>query len=104
MQPPIPINDCGPAGKACCPPGGGPLCTTLDGCCSDAECVGGLCAVGKCVCQSGKTLCGKTCVDTNSDDSNCGACGNACPAGSQCCSGSCVFCPTGGECVGGQPV
>jgi hypothetical protein len=97
-------TDCPGAERACCPVGGIPLCTTPDGCCSDAECSGGgLCVVGKCVCRPGKTLCGKACVDTNSDDSNCGACNNICGAGTKCCSGSCVSCPTGGDCLPTQP-
>jgi hypothetical protein len=41
------------------------------------------------------TLCGSTCVDTNSNAANCGACGNACPAPSSNGSASCV----GGSCT-----
>jgi Stigma-specific protein, Stig1 len=59
--------------------------------------------VGKCVCPTGKTLCGKTCVDTKSDDSNCGVCGNTCGSGKSCCSGSCVSCPLGGDCLPTTP-
>lgn len=98
-NPSEPINDCGPLGKACCPPGGVPLCTTPDGCCSNAECPGGgQCVVGKCVCPSGKTLCGGKCVDNSNDDFNCGACGHTCGDG-KCCSGQCVPCPISGVCI-----
>lgn len=34
-------------------------------------------------------FCGGECRDTNSDESNCGACGNTCAAGEICCGGSC---------------
>ncbi|CAG8620260.1 271_t:CDS:2, partial [Acaulospora colombiana] len=38
---------------------------------------GQTCDNGKCVCTGKETLCSSTCVDTNSDSQNCGACGNA---------------------------
>lgn len=38
------------------------------------------------------TVCGGKCVDTASDPMNCGACGNGCPPGASCESGSCK-CP-----------
>ena len=41
------------------------------------------------------TLCGSSCVDTQTSASNCGSCGNACATGATCQSGACV-CP-GGE-------
>jgi Stigma-specific protein, Stig1 len=41
------------------------------------------------MCDGGQTLCTGRCVSTSSDGLNCGACGNACPAGQVCNSGSC---------------
>lgn len=35
------------------------------------------------------TMCGGQCVDTTSDDANCGVCFNACPSGSSCMGGIC---------------
>ncbi len=40
-------------------------------------------------CPTGQSRCGASCVDTPSDSANCGACGNACPAGTVCSSGAC---------------
>jgi hypothetical protein len=48
-----------------------------------------------------KTLCGQRCVDLETDSSNCGSCGHACPSGQTCsaamcgCSGSGCGCPAG---------
>lgn len=41
-------------------------------------------------CNSTQTLCGTTCVDTQSDDANCGACGTVCPTGQTCMAGACA--------------
>jgi hypothetical protein len=49
------------------------------------------------------TICGNLCVDTSTDDSNCGTCNNACTGGSSCsnsqcqCSGGLTYCS--GSCV-----
>jgi hypothetical protein len=40
-------------------------------------------------CTSDLTLCGGTCTALATDAANCGACGNACPAGHQCQGGQC---------------
>lgn len=46
-------------------------------------------------CKSSQTACGTKCVDTDTDSSNCGSCGNSCGSGS-CYNGSCQS--TGGSC------
>ena len=45
------------------------------------------------------TTCGADCIDTTSDDLNCGSCGNACPSGASCTASSCV-CGSGTLCSG----
>ena len=40
-------------------------------------------------CVSPKTSCGGQCVDTKTDNANCGGCGLACPKGESCCGASC---------------
>ncbi len=40
-------------------------------------------------CATGQTMCGNTCVDTQSDNSNCGTCRTSCPTGVGCAAGSC---------------
>ncbi|MEW6145757.1 MAG: hypothetical protein AB1598_12135 [Thermodesulfobacteriota bacterium] len=42
------------------------------------------------VCAPGETDCNGTCVDTNTDESNCGQCGVVCALGEICDSGACV--------------
>ncbi len=43
-------------------------------------------------CSASETWCTDTCVDLDTDDDNCGMCGNPCPSGSSCVSGACE-CP-----------
>ena len=51
-------------------------------------------------CVSGTVRCGDTCVATQTDNNNCGACGSACSGGNVCVAGACV-CPVGqGVCNG----
>ncbi|MBL8937309.1 MAG: hypothetical protein JNM69_22305 [Archangium sp.] len=51
------------------------------------------------------TTCDGVCVDTQNDRRHCGACGNACAAGSACTAGACVAsCATGQTTCGGQCV
>ncbi|HVP60089.1 MAG TPA: hypothetical protein VMT11_06000 [Myxococcaceae bacterium] len=45
-------------------------------------------------CVSGTVRCGDTCVATQTDNNNCGACGAACSGGNVCVAGACV-CPKG---------
>ncbi len=42
-------------------------------------------------CESGFTDCDGGCVDTDYDDYNCGACGNACGTGAYCDAGECIM-------------
>gem|GEM_PF-4986166 len=58
---------------------------------------------GECECPQGQTDCSGECVDCETDDNNCGACGNVCTNGNICNNGQCE-CPQGqtvcnGECV-----
>jgi len=41
-------------------------------------------------CSNGQTSCNGRCVDTNSDTSNCGSCGNACASRQMCLLGMCL--------------
>ena len=50
-------------------------------------------------CPSGQILCGSSCVNPNTDNANCGACGVACGTGKTCTSGVCAANPTHFECV-----
>jgi hypothetical protein len=59
--------------------------------------------IGATACSDTLKLCGTGCVDTSSNMSNCGSCGNACTGSRTCSSGKCV-CPANytdcnGECV-----
>ncbi len=54
----------------------------------------------RCGCPSGTQLCGTNqCVDTQTDPSNCGSCGNACAAGQSCQGGQCVVSCGSGTCL-----
>lgn len=104
--------------------------------CTDKACVGVICPAGAtcqggaCQCLPGKERCGSACVNTKTDNLNCGGCDRACSAGTQCALGNCyaqdcagetcgpgfvcaggqcteaacvgVACPAGMECTGGQ--
>ena len=54
---------------------------------------------GDCACPSlpggTPTQCSDSCVDTNTNEDNCGSCGNSCPAGETCQNGSCTTGPPG---------
>jgi hypothetical protein len=56
---------------------------------------------GKCgkTCGSGEMCCAGNCVNTQTDDANCGVCGAPkCGAGTKCCSGTCKAVADGGTC------
>jgi len=48
-------------------------------------------------CSGEDVLCGRSCVDTQSDPRHCGGCDVACPAGVGCVDGACTGCPEGWE-------
>ncbi len=45
---------------------------------------------GSASCAAGQTRCGASCVDTQTDDQNCGACANNCGVGKKCDKGQCI--------------
>ncbi len=78
-------NNCGTCGNACG---------------ENQRCIGGMCTLipsgsVEISCRLGQTACGMTCTDLDSDESNCGMCGWACPSGRICAGGVCL--PPGGE-------
>jgi hypothetical protein len=81
----------------------GKKCILKTQCCSASDCAAdAACENGACVCPSGETVCGGSCVDLATDHANCGACGNVCSSGS-CSSGNCsctrnTDCPDGCSC------
>lgn len=50
-----------------------------------------MCQAGSCVCPAGQLGCGTggACIDILENDTDCGACGNACPSESECNGGEC---------------
>lgn len=80
-------------GVECC--GSGTTCiksADMDFCCPTQLACGDQC------CSPGSACCGLPlggCTDLTSDPSNCGACGNQCPAGQPCQHGICGGCPAG---------
>lgn len=73
--------DCG---GSCSPCGLGKACRAAN------DCTSGDCEKGICVCPADKTTCGNSCVDTCSDNANCGVCGKACASNQACTSTACV--------------
>jgi hypothetical protein len=98
-------TQCAPNEKVCTTDGGAYCANTDDdnlncGGCGVACPHGQVCSGGACStsCQSNETLCGSDggadasspyCANTRTDQANCGACGNACPAGQVCSAGQC---------------
>ena len=69
--------------------------------CKDGE----VCSDGTCVmsCVEGQVICSGKCIDTQTDNLNCGRCGNKCSIGSSCFNSNCA-CPDGqivceGKCI-----
>ena len=78
---------------------GGTVCKT---CPSGTSCVGGVCTCGAGgPCGAGQTCCAGVCVTTQTDDTNCGGCGNSCPAGEACSGGNCG-CGSSATCTSGD--
>ena len=58
------------------------------------------CTGGTCQCKSGYTPCSGSCVDVNTDSSNCGSCGHVCPVLTSPSSGSTCGLVSAGHCAG----
>jgi hypothetical protein len=56
---------------------------------------------GGVACDADQTCCNGTCVNVDSDNTNCGACGNACSAPQVCSAGTC-HCSGGPGCMAGE--
>jgi hypothetical protein len=58
-------------------------------------CTTGICQNGSCfaappsLCPDGLTFCNGSCINTRTNDANCGGCGTVCPADRTCCDGVC---------------
>jgi hypothetical protein len=52
------------------------------------------CTWGACACANNLTMCKSGCVDTKTDNANCGGCESPCPAGSTCTAGRCPIVST----------
>jgi hypothetical protein len=68
-------------------------------CTRDSQCCSGTCQLGRgfplkdrnrCACEEWETLCNGRCMTLWENNRNCGACGNVCPAGTQCRGGECL--------------
>ncbi|MBQ8035855.1 MAG: hypothetical protein IJ268_02575, partial [Proteobacteria bacterium] len=57
---------------------------------SDAQCVDGVCRF---TCKEGMASCGGLCINIQSDDNNCGYCGNKCEGDAMCIDGFCTIDP-----------
>jgi Putative metal-binding motif len=79
-------GDCTPCGgenQVCCENSG--LTVFNNGCAVGLSCDGIVGAAGsKCVCGAGSTKCGDVCVDLQTSEANCGACGTVCGQGETC--------------------
>lgn len=68
----------------------GKKCDKSKDCCDGAKCKGG--KNGKCRCKSGLDDCDGDgrCESLDTDNANCGECGNACTPGQACCDAACI--------------
>lgn len=99
--------NCGACGRGCgalerCELG---ACVGCGSCPANNQCVAGACVP----CREGTTLCGNSCIDTQTNRAHCGACFAPCPtltsATVVCASGACVFtCAAGTADCNGVPV
>ncbi len=66
----------------------------------EIACAGSMiCSNGACVCQSGMTQCGSSCVDIKTNNNHCGGCNNKCSSNKICSAGVCK-CASGTDCGG----
>ena len=72
-------------------------------CMRDDNCCSNHCAAGNGDCPRGRTRCGGRCVNTNTDDANCGGRGNACAPDAECMHGVCMAGRRPGGRVPGRP-
>lgn len=76
------------------------------GTCNDAgQCCTGFagqvaCGTGCCNTLLGYTCCDSACIDTQTDNNNCGGCGNVCTGGKTCQDGVCTCSPQDTDCDG----
>lgn len=81
-----------PEDSATGPGAGSGSCNDNRDCAGDANCVGGVCScLGGSPCSAAETCCApQGCRDLDTDDQNCGACGEACFNGMSCNNGVCM--------------
>ncbi len=94
-------SGCGKDNGCCqtCVDVGDPGCNIGGECCGGAECTGN--GDGVCTCpQETPDTCEGACVDLDTDDTNCGECGNVCPSDETCEGGACR-CGSGPACGSG---
>jgi len=89
LTPTVPII--GPTLGGGCP--SGTICCEFDS--ESHTCIGGCCTSRASCCPDGAPGVGDRCTNLKTDPTNCGSCGNTCPAGHQCSDGTCAPCPVG---------